>query len=80
MSDKFVGKWNLESSENFSEFMKKVCVSFHMLTPLSTEKPVLEFVVSNAGVHWVITTFSSTLICSFSLMKFEKCEANSRPR
>ncbi|KAL3102804.1 hypothetical protein niasHT_021471 [Heterodera trifolii] len=81
MSDKFVGKWNLESSENFDEFMKEVGVSFLTRKAAGCVKPVLEFAVSNAGGHWRMTSTSTftTWNCEFDLDKeFEQKTADGR--
>ncbi|KAL3101808.1 hypothetical protein niasHS_003217 [Heterodera schachtii] len=81
MSDKFVGKWNLASSENFDEFMKEVGVSFLTRKAAGCVKPMLEFVVSNAGAHWRMTSTSTftTWNCEFDLDKeFEQKTADGR--
>ncbi|KAL3123733.1 hypothetical protein niasHT_006068 [Heterodera trifolii] len=81
MSEKFVGKWNLESSENFDDFMKEVGVNFLTRKAAGCVKPVLEFEVSNAGEHWKMTSTSTftTWNCEFDLNKeFEVKTADGR--
>ncbi|KAL3082237.1 hypothetical protein niasHT_036721 [Heterodera trifolii] len=81
MSEKFVGKWSLESSENFDDFMKEVGVNFLTRKAAGCVKPVLEFEVSNAGEHWKMTSTSTftTWNCEFDLNKeFEVKTADGR--
>lgn len=63
MGDAFLGKWDMESSENFDEYMKTVGVGTIMAKLGSTAKPTVTF--SKEGDTWTMkteTTFKKTKI------------------
>jgi hypothetical protein len=53
----FEGRWKLESSENFDEFMKAVGVSYVTRKVGATTKPTV--IISAAGDNWTMRTESS---------------------
>ncbi|KAI3422142.1 hypothetical protein GPALN_012675 [Globodera pallida] len=69
MAEKFVGKWNLESSENFDDYMKQAGVGFVTRKAAGALKPVLDLEVN--GDHWKMTSTSTftTWNCEFDLGK-----------
>jgi len=63
MATKLVGKWNLESSENFEEYMKALGVGFATRKIGNSVKPT--YTISNDGNTWTIkleSTFKNTEI------------------
>lgn len=63
MAADFVGKWNMESSENFDAYMKAVGVGTIMAKVGSTAKPTLH--ISIDGDTWTLkseTTFKTSKI------------------
>jgi hypothetical protein len=79
MAANFVGKWNLESSENFDEYMKAVGVGMIMAKMASTAKPTLTITVE--GDKWTIkteTTFKTSKL-EFKLNEeFDETTADDR--
>lgn len=78
-SSAFVGKWNLESSENFDEYLKHVGVGLITRKVAAKVKPVLDIEVS--GDHWKITSTSTfkTFVIEFDLNKeFDETTADGR--
>lgn len=75
----FVGTWNLQSSENFDEYMKAVGVGAIMAKLGSTAKPTL--IIAIDGDNWTLkseTTFKSTKI-EFKLgQEFDETTADDR--
>ncbi|KAL3082119.1 hypothetical protein niasHS_005280 [Heterodera schachtii] len=63
MGEKFVGKWNLESSENFDDFLKEIGVSYLTRKAGACIKPVLEFEVN--GNKWKMTSTSTFITISW---------------
>ncbi|KAH9420626.1 fatty acid-binding protein-like [Dermatophagoides pteronyssinus] len=53
----FEGKYQLESSENFDEFLKELGVGFILRNLAKTTKPTIEVVKD--GDYWVIKTHTS---------------------
>jgi hypothetical protein len=79
MAAQFVGKWNLESSENFDEYMKAVGVGAIMAKLGSTAKPTL--IIEHDGDTWTIkseTTFKSTKIVCKLGVEFDETTADDR--
>jgi len=79
MAEKFCGKWNLEKSENFDEYMKAVGVGMIMAKLGSTAKPVLTIAVD--GDTWTLkseTTFKTTLITFKLGEEFDETTADDR--
>lgn len=63
MAAAFVGKWNMESSENFDNYMKAVGVGTIMAKVGSTAKPTLH--ISIDGDTWTLkseTTFKTSKV------------------
>jgi len=63
MADAFVGKWKMDSSENFDEYMKAAGVGAMMAKIGSTAKPTLY--ISVEGDTWTVkseTTFKTSKI------------------
>ncbi|KAI0215627.1 Sodium/calcium exchanger regulatory protein 1 [Lamellibrachia satsuma] len=57
MASKFVGKWKLESTENFDEYMKAVGVGMVLRKLASVAKPSTEITVD--GDNWNLKTLST---------------------
>ncbi|KAH7641012.1 fatty acid-binding protein [Dermatophagoides farinae] len=53
----FEGKYQLESSENFDEFLKELGVGFILRNLAKTSKPTIE--VIRDGDYWVIKTITT---------------------
>jgi len=63
MAEAFVGKWNMESSENFDEYMQTVGVNVVMAKLGSTAKPTVTIGIE--GDTWTLkteTTFKKSKI------------------
>jgi len=75
----FVGSWNLQSSENFDEYMKAVGVGAIMAKLGSTAKPTLTITID--GDNWVMkseTTFKTSKV-EFKLgVEFDETTADDR--
>lgn len=75
----FLGRWKLDSSENFDEYMKAVGVGMVMRTTASALKP--DVVISQDGDTWKLrteSTFKTTEI-SFKLNEeFDETTADGR--
>jgi len=75
----FVGKWNLESSDNFDEYMKAVGVGMIMAKMASTAKPTITITVE--GDNWSLkteTTFKTSKL-EFQLgVEFDETTADDR--
>jgi len=75
----FVGSWNLQSSENFDEYMKAVGVGAIMAKLGSTAKPTLTITID--GDNWVMkseTTFKTSKV-EFQLgVEFDETTADDR--
>jgi len=80
MANSFVGVWNMETSENFDEYMKAVGVGAVMAKLASTAKPKLTVSVSDDGT-WTLkteTTFKTSKI-DFNLgVEFDETTADDR--
>jgi len=79
MAAAFVGTWNMQSSENFDEYMKAVGVNAAMAAIGSTAKPTL--IISVEGDTWTLK--SETLIkntkVQFKLgVEFDETTADDR--
>jgi hypothetical protein len=79
MAAAFVGKWDLQKSENFDDYMKAVGVGAVMAKLGSTAKPTLKFSVD--GDTWTMkseTTLKSTKV-EFKLgVEFDETTADDR--
>jgi len=79
MAEAFVGTWNLQSSENFDEYMRAVGVGAIMAKLGSTAKPTL--IISVDGDRWTLkseTTFKTTKV-EFQLgVEFDETTADDR--
>ena len=79
MAADFVGKWNMESSENFDSYMQAVGVNAMMAKLGSSAKPTL--IISIDGDTWTLkteTTFKKTKI-QFQLgVEFDEETADGR--
>jgi len=79
MASAFVGTWNLQSSENFDEYMKAVGVGAIMAKLGSTAKPTL--IITVDGDKWLMkseTTFKTSKV-EFQLgVEFDETTADDR--
>lgn len=79
MAEVFAGTWNLQSSENFDDYMKAVGVGAIMAKLGSTAKPTL--IITVTGDHWTLkseTTFKTTKV-EFQLgVEFDETTADDR--
>lgn len=78
-SEEFVGKWNVESSDNFDEYLKEVGIGLIMRKMACALKPVLDITVS--GDYWKITSTSTfkTFSVEFKLNEeFDETTADGR--
>jgi len=79
MAEGFVGKWNMESSENFDAYMREVGVNAVVAKLGSVAKPTV--IIEIEGNVWTLkseTTFKNTKV-SFELGKeFEETTADDR--
>jgi len=79
MAENFVGRWNLESSEHFDEYMKAVGVGAIMAKLGSTAKPTL--IITLDGDNWTLTseTTFKTAKVEFKLgVEFDETTADDR--
>jgi len=79
MADAFIGSWNLQSSENFDEYMKAVGVGAIMAKLGSTAKPTL--IISVDGDTWTMkseTTFKTTKVEFKIGVEFDETTADDR--
>jgi len=79
MADIFVGKWNMESSENFDDYMQAVGVNAVMAKLGSTAKPTL--IISVDGDNWTVkteTTFKKSKIVFQLGVEFDEETADGR--
>jgi hypothetical protein len=79
MADLFVGKWNMESSDNFDKYMKTVGVNAFMASLGSHAKPTLY--VSVEGDTWTLkseTTFKTATIHFQLGVEFDETTADDR--
>ncbi|XP_037071640.1 sodium/calcium exchanger regulatory protein 1-like [Pollicipes pollicipes] len=79
MTDKMVGKWKMESSENFDEYMKTLGVGFMMRKMGNTLVPTVEITEADGEYELkTVTTFKTTVI-KFKLdVPFEEETADGR--
>jgi len=75
----FVGKWKLETSDNFDEYMKALGVSYLVRKMGASAKPTV--VISQAGSKWTLKSESSVktveFTCSFD-EEFDETTADGR--
>jgi len=79
MADKFSGKYNLVSSDNFDKYLEKLGVGFMTRKIANSAKPDVEFIIN--GDTWTFKTISSVrnLEVTFQLNKeFEETTGDGR--
>jgi len=79
MSTGFEGKWKLESSENFDEYMKALGVSYLVRKMGAAAKPVVT--VTNKGDEWTLKSESSVKTSEFTFSfdkEFDETTADGR--
>ncbi|GAB1611149.1 sodium/calcium exchanger regulatory protein 1-like [Argonauta hians] len=79
MSSEMAGKWILESSENFNDYMKAIGVGMATRTMANMATPVQDITVN--GDQWTIktsTTFKTTDIAFTIGKEFEETTADGR--
>jgi len=75
----FAGKWKLESSENFDEYMKALGVGFMTRKVGATAKPTV--VISQSGAQWTLRSESAIKTVEFTFgfdEEFEEGTADGR--
>jgi hypothetical protein len=60
----FAGKWKLESSDNFDEYMKALGVGFMTRKVAATAKPTV--IISQSGAQWTLRSESSIKAVEFT--------------
>ena len=63
----FVGKYQLESSENFDEFLKALGVSFLLRNLAKTSKPTIEITLCGETYNIKTITTLKTTVISFKI-------------
>jgi len=79
MSDSFVGKFKLVSSDNFDNYMKKVGVGFALRTLANSSSPVVD--ISHEGDKWTMittTTFKTVRLDFTPGVEFEETTPDGR--
>lgn len=77
--DKFVGKWKLESTENFDEYLAAAGVGYVMRKMASTLKPDLVFIADGESYKMrTESTFKNTEIIFKLAEEFDEVTADGR--
>jgi len=78
---KFEGKWKLDSSENFDDYMKAIGVSYLVRKMGAAAKPVVTFSHSGDQDQWTVKSESSVKTSEFSFkfdQEFDETTADGR--